>query len=179
MLQLLCEGESGKDDAAGGARKIGTDKDLRISHTIGRTASFHHRAFRLGKPGFPYFVRGTRRSLLMTAAMSGDPQRKYTRPAERKPLVYWRIAGLAGRTSTYRSVALQAESQRRSHFQGRSFPQALRLRTWAKETEDCWRRLEKGNYNWAHIAYKIWPDKVRDACRRPFHSHRPWTGRPL
>jgi len=55
MLQLLCAGGLGKDDVAG-ARRIGTDKDLRVSDTIGETASFYHRAFSLGKPAFPYFA---------------------------------------------------------------------------------------------------------------------------
>jgi len=41
----------------------------------------------------------------------------------------------------------------------------FRLRSWAKDTEDCWRKLEKGDYDWAHLAYTIWPDRVRKVCR--------------
>jgi hypothetical protein len=40
----------------------------------------------------------------------------------------------------------------------------FRLRSWAKDTEDCWRSLQKGEYDWAHIAYMIWPEKVRKVC---------------
>jgi len=38
------------------------------------------------------------------------------------------------------------------------------LPTWTKDTEDCWKKLEKGDYDWAHLAYTIWPDRVREAC---------------
>jgi hypothetical protein len=39
------------------------------------------------------------------------------------------------------------------------------LRSWAKDTEDCWKKLAKGDYDWAHLAYTIWPDRVRKVCR--------------
>lgn len=55
MLRLLCAGEASKDDATG-ARRIGTGADLRNLHTFGKTASFYHRAFSQGNPGFPYFT---------------------------------------------------------------------------------------------------------------------------
>lgn len=42
----------------------------------------------------------------------------------------------------------------------------FRLRSWAKETEKVWEKLEKGDYDWAHMAYTIWPDRVREVCRR-------------
>ena len=42
----------------------------------------------------------------------------------------------------------------------------FRLRSWAKKTEKVWWKLEKGDYDWAHIAYTIWPDRVREVCRR-------------
>ncbi|GAB4297829.1 MAG: hypothetical protein Fur0034_08080 [Desulfuromonadia bacterium] len=41
----------------------------------------------------------------------------------------------------------------------------FRLRSWAKDTEDCWKKLAKGDYDWAHLAYTIWPDRVRKVCR--------------
>lgn len=40
------------------------------------------------------------------------------------------------------------------------------LRSWAKDTEDCWKKLEKGDYDWAHLAYTIWPDRVREVCKK-------------
>jgi len=42
----------------------------------------------------------------------------------------------------------------------------FRLRSWAKETEKVWKKLEKGDYDWARMAYTIWPDRVREVCRR-------------
>jgi hypothetical protein len=42
----------------------------------------------------------------------------------------------------------------------------FRLRSWAKDTEDCWKKLAKGDYDWAHSAYTIWPDRVREVCKR-------------
>ena len=35
---------------------------------------------------------------------------------------------------------------------------------WKKDTQDCWKALEKGKYDWAHLAYSIWPDRVRKKC---------------
>jgi len=42
----------------------------------------------------------------------------------------------------------------------------FRLRKWANDTEKVWKKLEKGDYDWAHMAYTIWPDRVREVCRR-------------
>ena len=35
---------------------------------------------------------------------------------------------------------------------------------WKKSTQDCWKKLEEGEYDWAHLAYSIWPDRVRKKC---------------
>jgi len=37
---------------------------------------------------------------------------------------------------------------------------------WKKATQDCWKKLEKGEYDWAHLAYSIWPDRVRNKCMK-------------
>jgi hypothetical protein len=37
---------------------------------------------------------------------------------------------------------------------------------WRKSTEACWRKLEKGEYDWAHLAYSIWPDRVTNKCKK-------------
>jgi len=39
-------------------------------------------------------------------------------------------------------------------------------RSWAKECEKVWKKLEKGEYDWSHMAYNIWPDRVREKCRK-------------
>jgi hypothetical protein len=41
----------------------------------------------------------------------------------------------------------------------------FRLPKWRKELQDCWKKLESGDYDWAHLAYSIWPDRVRDVCK--------------
>ncbi len=40
----------------------------------------------------------------------------------------------------------------------------FRLRKWAQATEAVWKKLESGEYDWAHMAYVIWPDRVRKKC---------------
>jgi hypothetical protein len=41
----------------------------------------------------------------------------------------------------------------------------FRLPKWQKDLKACWEELEKEDYEWAHLAYTIWPDRVKDACR--------------
>ena len=42
----------------------------------------------------------------------------------------------------------------------------FRHRQWAKDTRDCWERLEREEYEWAHMAYTIWPERAHEVCRR-------------
>jgi hypothetical protein len=37
---------------------------------------------------------------------------------------------------------------------------------WKKSTEECWKALQKGEYDWAHLAYSIWPDRVAQKCKK-------------
>jgi hypothetical protein len=41
----------------------------------------------------------------------------------------------------------------------------FRLPSWQKELKVTWEKLENGDYDWAHLAYSIWPDRVREKCR--------------
>lgn len=41
----------------------------------------------------------------------------------------------------------------------------FRLPKWQKILKSAWKELEDGKYDWAHLAYAIWPDRVRDKCR--------------
>jgi hypothetical protein len=41
----------------------------------------------------------------------------------------------------------------------------FRLPKWAKDTREVWQKLERGDYDWAHMAYTIWPERVREKCR--------------
>ncbi len=40
------------------------------------------------------------------------------------------------------------------------------LRSWANDTKKVWYKLKKGDYDWAHLAYTIWPDRVRGVCKK-------------
>jgi hypothetical protein len=42
----------------------------------------------------------------------------------------------------------------------------FRHNKWRKATEACWKKLEAGEYDWAHLAYAIWPDRVREKCKK-------------
>jgi len=37
--------------------------------------------------------------------------------------------------------------------------------SWSDRLEGYWEELQAGEYDWAHIAYSIWPDRVEDVCR--------------
>ena len=42
----------------------------------------------------------------------------------------------------------------------------FRHRQWARDCKQVWDKLERGEYDWAHLAYTIWPDRVREVCKR-------------
>jgi hypothetical protein len=31
--------------------------------------------------------------------------------------------------------------------------------------KDTWAKLEKGDYDWAHLALNYWPERVREKCK--------------
>ena len=41
----------------------------------------------------------------------------------------------------------------------------FRLPKWQKDLKACWTALEEGEYDWAHIAYTLWPDRVKAVCK--------------
>ena len=43
--------------------------------------------------------------------------------------------------------------------------QLFRHKPWQKILKDTWTRLEKGEYDWAHLAMAYWPDRVREKCK--------------
>jgi hypothetical protein len=36
---------------------------------------------------------------------------------------------------------------------------------WQKILKETWGKLEKGDYDWAHLAYSYWPERVKEKCR--------------
>ena len=42
----------------------------------------------------------------------------------------------------------------------------FRLPSWQKELKATWDSLEAGDYDWAHLANTIWPERVRHKCRK-------------
>lgn len=41
----------------------------------------------------------------------------------------------------------------------------FRYKPWQKLLKDTWAKLEKGGYDWAHLAMNYWPERVRDKCK--------------
>jgi hypothetical protein len=41
----------------------------------------------------------------------------------------------------------------------------FRLSKWQKKLKETWDKLEKGDYDWAHLAHSIWTARVREKCR--------------
>lgn len=41
----------------------------------------------------------------------------------------------------------------------------FRHKPWQKVVKDTWAKLEKGDFDWAHLAMAYWPDRVREKCR--------------
>ncbi|WP_286817224.1 hypothetical protein [Desulfobacter sp. UBA2225] len=37
-------------------------------------------------------------------------------------------------------------------------------RQWQKKLKETWENLEKGEYDWAHLACSIWPERVLEKC---------------
>ena len=42
--------------------------------------------------------------------------------------------------------------------------QLFRHKPWQKILKDTWTNLERGSYDWAHLALAYWPDRVRKKC---------------
>jgi len=41
----------------------------------------------------------------------------------------------------------------------------FRHKPWQKVLKDTWVKLEKGDYDWAHLAMNFWPERVREKCK--------------
>ncbi len=41
----------------------------------------------------------------------------------------------------------------------------FRYRPWQKLLKESWTKLEKGDYDWSHLAMNYWPDRVREKCK--------------
>jgi hypothetical protein len=41
----------------------------------------------------------------------------------------------------------------------------FRHKPWQKVLKDTWAKMEKGDYNWAHLAMAYWPERVREKCK--------------
>lgn len=62
-----------------------------------------------------------------------------------------------------------AQSYRPNHDDGVQITaaplwQLFRHKPWQKILKDTWAKLEKGEYDWAHLAMAYWPDRVREKC---------------
>ena len=41
----------------------------------------------------------------------------------------------------------------------------FRHKPWRKVLRETWAKLQKGGYDWAHLAMNYWPDRVREKCK--------------
>lgn len=41
----------------------------------------------------------------------------------------------------------------------------FRHKPWQKVLKETWAKLEKGDYDWAHLAMNYWPERVREKCK--------------
>ena len=41
----------------------------------------------------------------------------------------------------------------------------FQYKPWQKRLKETWEKLEAGDYDLAHLAYSIWPERVREKCR--------------
>jgi hypothetical protein len=41
----------------------------------------------------------------------------------------------------------------------------FRHKPWQKVLKDTWAKLERGDYDWAHLAMNYWPERVREKCK--------------
>ena len=37
--------------------------------------------------------------------------------------------------------------------------------SWQAEPKKCWEALARGDYDWAHLACTLWPERVREKCK--------------
>jgi hypothetical protein len=43
--------------------------------------------------------------------------------------------------------------------------QCFGLPAWNKKLKETWQKMETGEYDWAHLSYSIWPDRVKEKCK--------------
>lgn len=43
--------------------------------------------------------------------------------------------------------------------------QFFRLMPWQRKLKQTWEELQAGEYDWAHLAFSIWPDRVKEKCK--------------
>ena len=46
------------------------------------------------------------------------------------------------------------------------FYEFFRLPKWQKELKICWGKLARGDYDWAHLAMSMWPERVLKDCAK-------------
>lgn len=37
--------------------------------------------------------------------------------------------------------------------------------SWQEEPKKCWKALERGDYDWSHMAMDYWPERVKEKCK--------------
>lgn len=93
------------------------------------------------------------------AARSGDDEKEF------EALQAFELELIELRDALFRF----APSYRPNHDDGVQISAAplwplFRHKPWQKVLKDTWAKLEKGDYDWSHLAMNYWPERVREKC---------------
>jgi hypothetical protein len=81
------------------------------------------------------------------------------------------LQALVAEVAELREALLQiAQNYRPNHDDGVQITAAplwalFRHKPWQRALKDTWGKLEKGDYDWAHLAMTYWPNRVREKCK--------------
>lgn len=96
-------------------------------------------------------------------------QRRNRTPAEEKELE--RLMDFEGELKDFRAELLRVAAFWKPNLNDGVQITAAPLwklfqhKPWQKKLKETWEKLERGDYDWAHLAYSIWPERVREKCK--------------
>jgi len=96
-------------------------------------------------------------------------QRRNRTPAEEKELE--RLMAFEGELKDFRAELLRVAAFWKPNLNDGVQITAAPLwklfqhKPWQKKLKETWEKLERGDYDWAHLAYSIWPERVREKCK--------------
>jgi hypothetical protein len=97
---------------------------------------------------------------------SGDPDRNAQRRADALVELERGLRDLRERLLAVAALPYQPDQNDGVLISAAPLWPLFRHRPWQRALKQCWQALEAGDYDWAHLALAIWPQRVRDTCRR-------------